>query len=122
MNLLETLETDEKGEAMSKQYPSVNRKYYLKETKTVDGYSFSSELLEVTLLNDSIKDVFIKNTKEPKEPDIVVIEEEPEPEVVTITKEPEVITEVKEPEPIKKVIMGEPKVIEETRILPKTGM
>ena len=31
MNLLETLETDEKGEAISKEYPSVNRKYYLKE-------------------------------------------------------------------------------------------
>ena len=113
MNLLETLETDEKGEAMSKQYPVVNRKYYLKEIKTVEGYSFSSELIEVSLIGNSIKDVFVKNAKEPKEPDIVVVEETPEPEVVTV---------VKEPEPIKKVIMGEPKIIEEVIPLPKTGM
>ena len=112
MNLLETLETDEKGEAMSKLYPVVNKKYYLKEIETAEGYSFSSELIEVTLIGDSIKDVFIKNAKKPKEPDTVIVEE---------TLEPEVVTVYEEPEPIKKVIMGEPKVIEEIIPLPKTG-
>ena len=101
MNLLETLETNENGEALSKEYPVVNKKYYLKEIETVEGYSFSSDLIDVTLIGDSIKDVFVKNAKIPKEPDIVTVYEEPEP--------------------IKKVIMGEPKIIEEVIPLPKTG-
>ena len=99
MKLLETLVTDEKGEAMSKKYPSVNKKYYLKETKTIDGYNLNSELIEVTLENDVIKDIFIKNIKSPKEPQIV----EPEPEPV-----------------VEEVLIGEPKIVEEVIPLPKT--
>lgn len=121
MDLLEILETDEKGETMSNLYPTVNRKYYLKEVKTTDGYSFTSDLLKVTLIGNSIRDVVIKNSKVPRETDNVVIEEkETKPEIVT--KEPEVITTVEEPEPITKVIMGEPKIIKEVAKLPKTGM
>ncbi|MBR2289740.1 MAG: hypothetical protein IJ867_03865 [Clostridia bacterium] len=133
MNLLETLETDERGEAISAKYPSVNRKYYLKEIKTIDGYVLDQELKEIHLENDVIHDVFIKNAKEPKDPEIIVIEKdppepeiiviEPEPEVIVIEKEPEIIIEEIEPEPIyEKVIIGEPKVIKEVVKLPKTGM
>lgn len=130
MNLLETLETDEKGEAMSKLYPSVNRKYYLKEIKSADGYVLDSELREITLLDNQMRDIFIKNGREPKEP--VIIEKVPEPEtiiiekdpeIIYVEKDPEVIIEEIEPEPIvKKVILGEPKIIEEVVKLPKTGM
>lgn len=123
MNLLETLETNERGEAMSKLYPSVNRKYYIKETKAAEGYVLDSELHEISLLGNQVKDVFIKNAKEPKEPEIIVIEKDPEPEIIIVEKEPEVIIEEVEPEPIiEKVIMGEPKVIKEVVKLPKTGM
>lgn len=122
MNLLETLETDEKGEAISKKYPSVNRKYYLKEIKTIDGYVLDSEPKEITLANDAILDVFIKNAKEPKEPEIITIEKEPEPKVITIEKEPKVIVQEVEPDPVyEKVMIGEPKVIKEVVKLPKTG-
>jgi len=121
MNLLETLETDARGEAISQKYPSVNRKYYLKEVQTIDGYVLDEKLNEITLANDAILDVFIKNVKEPKEPEIIYID--PEPEVIIIENEPEVIIKEVEPEPIyKEVIIGEPKIIEQPVKLPKTGM
>lgn len=130
MKLLETLETDERGEAMSKLYPSVNRKYYLKEVKSSEGYVLDSELHEISLLDNQVRDIFIKNAKEPKEPIIIEKIPEPEtivieknPEVVYVEKEPEVIIEEIEPEPIiEKVIMGEPKIIKQVVKLPKTGM
>lgn len=141
MNLLENLETDERGEALSQKYPSVNKKYYLKEIKTIDGYVLDNELKEIKLAKDAILDVFIKNAKEPKEPEIIyidpepevivienkpeviVIEKEVEPEIVIVEKEPEVIIQEVEPEPIyEQVIIGEPKVIKEAVKLPKTGM
>lgn len=103
MNLLETLETDEKGEAISGEYPSVNKKYFLKEVKTVDGYVLDSELKEVTLNDDQILDIFINNIKEPKEPEVITMIEEPKPI-------------------IEKVIIGQPKIIREVVRLPKTGM
>lgn len=143
MNLLETLETDERGEAFSKKYPSVNRKYYLKEIQATEGYVADSELHEIHLAKDAIMDVFIKNAKEPKETETIIIEKEPEPEIIEIEKEPEVIIVEKEvepqiveiekepevivkeiePEPIyQEVIIGEPRVIKKAVKLPKTGM
>lgn len=125
MNLLETLETDEKGEAISQEYPSTNKKYYLKEIKTIDGYVLDKELKEITLADNAILDVFIKNAKTPKEPEIITITKEVEPKVITIIKEaePKVIIEEIEPEPIiEKVIIGEPKVVKEVIKLPRTGM
>lgn len=122
MNLLETLETDERGEAMSKKYPSINRKYYLKEVKATEGYVLDSELKEVHLADDSILDIFVKNAKEPKEPEIITITKEPEPEIIEIEKEPEVIIQEIEPDPIyEEVIIGEPKIIKKAVKLPKTG-
>lgn len=130
MNLLETLETDEKGEVISKEYPAVGRKYYLKEIKTIDGYVLDSEPKEVFLANGVITDVFIKNAKEPKESKTITIEKEVEPEIIVIEKEvdpeivePEVIIKEIEPEPIyQEVIIGEPRVIKKAVKLPKTGM
>ena len=103
MNLLETLVTDEKGEAISQKYPSVNKKYYLKEIKTIDGYVLDTELKEITLVNDTILDIFVKNAKTPKETKTIIIENEPDP-----------IYE--------KVLIGEPKIIRKVVKLPKTGM
>lgn len=123
MNLLETLETNERGEAISKKYPSVNKKYYLKEIKTIQGYVLDSEIKEISLADNSILDVFIKNAKEPKESEIITISKEPEPKVVILEKEPKVIIDEIEPEPIyEKVIIGEPKIVKKIVKLPKTGM
>lgn len=134
MNLLETLETDERGEAMSGKYPAVNRKYYLKEIQATEGYVLDSELHEVHLTADAIQDVFIKNAKEPKEPETIIIEKDPpepeiiiiekevEPEIVVVEKEPEVIIQEIEPDPIyEEVMIGEPRVIKKAVKLPKTG-
>lgn len=133
MNLLETLETDERGEAISQKYPSVNQKYYVKEIQTIDGYVLDSDLHEIHLASDAVLDIFIKNVKEPKEPEIIKIEKEVEPEVIyvekevepriiTIEKEPEVITKEIEPEPIyETIIIGEPRVIKNEIKLPRTG-
>ena len=83
------------------------------------------ELKEITLADNAILDVFIKNAKTPKEPEIITITKEVEPKVITIIKEaePKVIIEEIEPEPIiEKVIIGEPKVVKEVIKLPRTGM
>lgn len=65
MNLLEILETDKEGVAVSKKYPSVNKKYYLRETKTVDGYYFNGELVEITLKDNDVLELKIANKKMP---------------------------------------------------------
>ena len=122
MNLLETLETDEKGEAYSKDYPSVNKKYYLKEVKTIDGYSLDSEVHEITLLDNNVLEVYIKNVKTPKEPEVFVVEEKPEPQVEVVVDEPEVETVHEKPDPQVNVVVDEPEIIEKVVKLPKTGM
>ena len=123
MNLLETLETDEKGEAISGKYPTFSGKYYLKEIQATEGYVMDEELHEIQLAQNGILDVFIKNAKEPKEPEIIVIEKEVEPEIIVVEKEPEVIIKEIEPDPIyKEVIIGEPNIIEQPVKLTKTGM
>ena len=122
MNLLETLETDEKGEAYSKDYPSVNKKYYLKEVKTIDGYSLDSEVHEITLLDNNVLEVYIKNVKTPKEPEVFVVEEKPEPQVEVVVDEPEVVTVHEKPDPQVNVVVDEPEIIEKVVKLPKTGM
>lgn len=123
MNLLEILETDENGEALSQEYPSVNRKYYLKEIQTNDGYVIDPELKEIVLQNDDVLEVLVQNEKIPKEPEIIVITKEPEPKVVVIEKRAKVILKEIEPEPIyEEVVIGEPRVITKVARLPKTGM
>ena len=114
MNFLENLETDENGEILSKEYPSVNKKYFLKEIKTIEGYVLDDEIKEIELIDNQILDVFVKNAKKPKEPEIIKITKELEPKVIIEEIEPEPI--------IEKVIIGSPKIIKEVVKLPKTGM
>ena len=64
MKVLETLETNENGEATSKEYPSFNKKYYLREVKTADGYIIDSSLREIILKDNETLEVIIKNQKE----------------------------------------------------------
>ena len=121
MNLLETLETDENGEAVSQKYPSVNRKYYLKETQTSEGYILDSELKEIILPDDSVLELYIQNEEIPKEPEIII--KESEPQVILIEKKAKVIIKEIEPEPIyEEVVIGEPRVVQKAVKLPKTGM
>ena len=121
--LLETLETDEKGEAKSMEYPSVGKKYYLKEIETLEDYDLDQEEKEIELIDNGILEVVIKNSKIPKEIKTIIIEKEAEPIIKIVEKEPEVIIKEVEPEPIyKEVIIGEAKVIKNEIKLPKTGM
>ena len=64
MKVLETLETNENGEATTKKYPSFNKKYYLREVKTADGYIIDSSLREIILKDNETLEVIIKNQKE----------------------------------------------------------
>ena len=63
MNLLEELETDENGEVISKEYPSVGTKYYLKESQTLDKYLNNEDLIEIELKNDEVIEVIVTNEK-----------------------------------------------------------
>lgn len=93
MKVLETLETNENGEATTKEYPSFNKKYYLREVKTADGYIIDSSLREIILKDNETLELIIKNQKEEEKEKVV-----------------------------EKVIMGQPKIIKEVIKLPKTGM
>ena len=64
MKVLETLETNENGEATTKEYPSFNKKYYLREVKTADGYIIDSSLREIILKDNETLELIIKNQKE----------------------------------------------------------
>ena len=123
MNLLETLETDENGEAFSQVYPCIHQKYYLKEVETVEGYILNEEMQEIELKEENILEIVMKNARIPKEPEVITIVEESEPQIIIIQKEPRVILKEIEPEPIyEQVMIGEPKVITEVIKLPKTGL
>ena len=137
MDLLETLETDKNGEAFSNQYPSVNKKYYLKEIEPKEGYLVNEELIEIDLIDNEVFELVLKNDKVPEEPEIPEEPEqpeEPEPEPVPEPEpEPEPIpTPEPEPEPIPELpkepiieIHEEPQEEEvkvEIKKLPKTGM
>ena len=56
--------TNENGEATTKKYPSFNKKYYLREVKSSDGYILDSGLREIILNDNQVLDVLIKNQKE----------------------------------------------------------
>ena len=64
MKVLETLETNENGEATTNEYPSFNKKYYLREVKNADGYIIDSSLREIILKDNETLEVIIKNQKE----------------------------------------------------------
>jgi len=70
MNLLENLKTNNEGEAISKEYPSKNKIYYLKEIKTKDGYILDSNVKQINLIDNDTLEYFVYNDKDiPKKPD-----------------------------------------------------
>jgi len=63
MNLLETLITNENGEANSLEYPSVNKIYYLKEVKTLEEYNLNNELIPINLIDNERLEIILTNEK-----------------------------------------------------------
>jgi DUF2075 family protein len=101
MQLLEILETDENGEAVSQKYPSFNKTYYLREVKTNKEYSLNSELIEINLKNNDTLEMTLENEKIPTK------------EVVTTIEKTNVIEKTSIMEKTTKVV--------EVKTLPKTG-
>ncbi len=62
-NVVETLVTDENGEAVSSDLPCVDETYYLRETITQDTYVLSDEVKEVVLTADEITNIVFENEK-----------------------------------------------------------
>ena len=63
MKLLETLTTNEEGEVESIYYPSENKKYYIKEVDTIDGYILNDEIIEIELISGKTVEYIFKNEK-----------------------------------------------------------
>lgn len=63
MNVIETLTTDENGEALSSKLPCVEENYYLREVSTQDTYVLSNEIKEFTLTQDEITNITFENEK-----------------------------------------------------------
>lgn len=61
-NLIQTLITDKKGECISKEL-RVDKKYILKETKTLSNYVLNDEVINITLSPDELKTIAITNEK-----------------------------------------------------------
>ncbi len=62
-NVIETLTTDENGEAVSSKLPCVEETYYLRETSTQETYVLSNEIKEFTLTQDEITNITFENEK-----------------------------------------------------------
>lgn len=63
MNVIETLTTDENGEAVSSKLPCIEENYYLREVSTQDTYVLSDEIKEFTLTQDEITNITFENEK-----------------------------------------------------------
>ena len=61
-NLIQTLVTDKNGEVISKEL-RVDKKYILKETKTLSNYVLNDEVINITLSPDELKTISITNEK-----------------------------------------------------------
>lgn len=61
MNVIETLITDENGQAISSDLPAIDEKYYIKETKSHELYELSNEILEIELTSNEITDIVFEN-------------------------------------------------------------
>lgn len=61
LNVLETLETNENGEAFSREYPSVGKKYYLREIETKEEYQLNEELIPIKLEKNIQKEIIVEN-------------------------------------------------------------
>lgn len=63
MNVIETIITDENGEALSSKLPVINKKYFVREKKTHDIYILSDEVKEVVLEDNKITNIVFENEK-----------------------------------------------------------
>ena len=59
-NVVDTLITDENGEAVSKRLP-INQKFKVKESKSLEDYVLNEEVKTVTLTQDQITDITFTN-------------------------------------------------------------
>ena len=59
-NVVDTLITDENGEAVSKRLP-INQKFKIKESKSLENYVLNEETKTVTLTQDQITDITFTN-------------------------------------------------------------
>lgn len=82
-SLLETITTDENGEAYSKWLYSYNEKYYLIEIEGKEGYKLNKEKIEFELIANKTIDLIIKNEKE----EVEQIQEKVE-EIIEVKKLP----------------------------------
>ena len=63
MNIIETLKTDENGEALSSKLPAIDEVYHVREKATHDMYVLSDEVREVVLEENKIVDITFENEK-----------------------------------------------------------
>ena len=61
MNVIETLTTDENGEAISSKLPCIDETYYLKEISSNEFYELPNEVKEVVLTENEITDIVFEN-------------------------------------------------------------
>ena len=61
-NVVDTLKTDENGEAVSKRLP-IDQNYTIQESKTLQNYVLNEEKQTVTLIQDQITDIQFENEK-----------------------------------------------------------
>ena len=61
-NLVDTLITDENGEAISKRL-RIDKEYTIRETKTLSNYVLNEETKTITLEEDKIRDIVFENEK-----------------------------------------------------------
>ena len=59
-NIVDTLITDENGEAISKRLP-INQEYRVQESKTLENYVLNEEIKTITLKQDQITDITFTN-------------------------------------------------------------
>ena len=74
MNVIETLVTNENGEAVSSYLPVVEKTYYLKETKSNKLYELSDEIVEVTLTEDEITNITFENNSKTSSLQIIKVD------------------------------------------------
>jgi hypothetical protein len=92
-------------------YPSVNRKYYLKEVSTLSEYVLDESLKECILVDNGELEVIINNSKKETTPTEKIVE-------TVITERVEERVEEK----VIEKIMEKPVIIENVKVLPRTGM
>lgn len=76
-NVLETITTDENGEAVTERYPIRDyEKLYLREIETNEFYKLNDEVIEVTLEANQIKNVTVGNEKKKGQIEVVKVDKD----------------------------------------------